>query len=166
MVDIQEFRNGMAMLSGAVNVITTAGPEGLAGFTATAVCSVTDQPPTLLVCMNRSSYAHRFFTGNGVLCVNLLGGDQQALSGLFADRNVTMEERFVRTPWQALATGSPALTDALVNFDCRIAQTHDIGSHSIFYCEVERVRQGDLRAGLVYFNRNYHRVGDEIRLAG
>lgn len=60
-----------------------------------------------------------------------------------------MEERFVRTPWQALATGSPALTDALVNFDCRIAQTHDIGSHSIFYCEVERVRQGDLRgAGL------------------
>ena len=62
MIDTHEFRNGMAMLTGAVNVITTAGADGLAGFTATAVCSVTDQPPMLLVCMNRSSYAHRFFT--------------------------------------------------------------------------------------------------------
>ena len=101
MIDTHEFRNGMAMLTGAVNVITTAGADGLAGFTATAVCSVTDQPPMLLVCMNRSSYAHRFFTANGVLCVNLLGGDQQDLSGLFADRNVSMEERFQRARWQA-----------------------------------------------------------------
>lgn len=166
MIDTNEFRDGMAMLSGAVNVITTGGQEGLAGFTATAVCSVTDQPPTLLVCMNRSSYAHRFFTANGVLCVNLLGGDQQGLSGLFADRNVSMEERFERSAWQALETGSPALDDALVNFDCRIAQTHEVGSHSIFYCEVVRVRRSDPRPGLVYFNRNYHRVGEEIRAVG
>ena len=166
MTDTAAFRDGMALLAGAVNVITTDGPNGRAGFTATAVCSVTDQPPTLLVCMNRSSYAHRFFTANGVLCVNLLGGDQQDLSGLFADRNVSMEERFQRARWQALATGSPALDDALASFDCRIAQIHDVGSHSIFYCEVEQMRQGDQRPGLVYFNRNYHRVGDESRAAG
>ena len=166
MIDTHEFRNGMAMLSCAVNVITTGGPEGLAGFTATAVCSVTDQPPTLLVCMNRSSYAHRFFTANGVLCVNLLGGDQQGLSGLFADRDVSMEDRFQRSAWQALSTGSPALDDALVNFDCRIAQVHDVGSHSIFYCEVVQLRQSNPRPGLVYFNRNYHQVGEEMRAAG
>lgn len=166
MIDTHEFRDGMAMLSGAVNVITTGGSEGLAGFTATAVCSVTDQPPTLLVCMNRSSYAHRFFTANGVLCVNLLGGDQQGLSGLFADRNVSMEERFRQSAWQTLSTGSPALDDALVNFDCRIAQIHDVGSHSIFYCEVVQLRQSNPRPGLVYFNRNYHRVGEEMRAAG
>ena len=46
---------------------------------------------------------------------------------------------------QALETGSPALDDALVNFDCRIAQTHEVGSHSIFYCEVVRVRRSDPR---------------------
>lgn len=166
MIETQEFRNGMAMLSGAVNVITTGGSEGLAGFTATAVCSVTDQPPTLLVCMNRSSYAHPFFTANGVLCVNLLGGDQQGLSGLFADREVSMEERFQRAAWHALETGSPALDDALVSFDCRISQVHEVGSHSIFYCEVVRMRQSDPRPGLVYFNRNYHRVGEEMRQAG
>ena len=166
MIDTQEFRNGMAMLSGAVNVITTGGSEGLAGFTATAVCSVTDQPPMLLVCMNRSSYAHRFFTANGVRCVNLLGGDQQGLSGLFADREVSMEQRFQRAAWRALETGSPALDDALVSFDCRISQIHEVGSHSIFYCEVVQMRQGDPRPGLVYFNRNYHRVGEELRQAG
>lgn len=166
MIETQEFRNGMAMLSGAVNVITTGGSEGLAGFTATAVCSVTDQPPTLLVCMNRSSYAHRFFTANGVLCVNLLGADQQGLSGLFADREVSMEQRFQRAAWRALETGSPALDDALVSFDCRISQIHEVGSHSIFYCEVVQMRQSDPRPGLVYFNRNYHRVGEELLQAG
>ena len=133
MIETQEFRNGMAMLSGAVNVITTGGSEGLAGFTATAVCSVTDQPPTLLVCMNRSSYAHRFFTANGVLCVNLLGGDQQGLSGLFADREVSMEQRFQRAAWRALETGSPALDDALVSFDCRISHIDVFWSLSIFF---------------------------------
>ncbi len=160
MVDITDFRNGMAMLAGAVNIITTDGPQGLAGFTATAVCSVTDQPPTLLVCMNRASWAHPIFSGNGVLCVNVLGAERQDVSGIFADRNITMGERFARIGWNALATGSPLLDDAVVNFDCRIVQTHDVGSHSVFYCEVEGVRQGASQVGLIYFNRSYHGVGD------
>ncbi len=46
-----QFRDAMSSLAAAVNVITTDGPHGRAGFTATAVCSVTDQPPTLLVCI-------------------------------------------------------------------------------------------------------------------
>ena len=160
MIDVQNFRNGMAMLASAVNVITTDGPAGLAGFTATAVTSVTDQPPTLLVCMNRSSFAHPIFAGNAVLCVNVLTAGQQALSALFADRNVTMQDRFARTPWSPLATGSPALDGALVSFDCRITHTREAGSHSIFLCEVEAIRQGDSRCGLVYFDRAYHDVGE------
>jgi len=164
MVDITDFRNGMAMLAGAVNIITTDGPQGLAGFTATAVCSVTDQPPTLLVCMNRASWAHPIFSGNGVLCVNVLGAEGQDVSGIFADRSITMDERFARIGWNALATGSPLLDDAVVNFDCRIVQTHDVGSHSVFYCEVEGVRQGNSQAGLVYFNRGYHGVGETAEL--
>ena len=164
MVDINAFRDGMAMLASAVTVVTTGGPQGQAGFTATAVSSVTDQPPTLLVCMNRGSYAHPMFIGNGTLCVNVLASDQQSLSGLFADRNVTMDERFARVGWQALDTGSPALDGALVSFDCRIVQTHDVGSHSVFYCQVEGVRQGASRSGLVYFNRGYHDVGDIAEL--
>lgn len=164
MVDINSFRNGMAKLAGAVNVITTDGPRGCGGFTATAVCSVTDQPPTLLVCMNRSSYAHPIFVGNGALCVNVLSASQQVESGIFADRNIAMEERFARIAWSRLATGSPLIDGALASFDCRIVHTRDAGSHSIFLCEVADIRLSEAGAGLVYFNRNYHGVGDTAAL--
>jgi flavin reductase len=158
MLEIARYRNGMAMLAGAVNVITTDGPRGKAGFTATAVCTVTDQPPTLLVCMNRSSYAHPFFVDNGVLCVNLLAAAQQELSGVFANREIPMDERFARTDWATLETGSPAFAEALVSFDCRIAQVQEIGSHTIFFCEVLEMQQSDAKPGLVYFNRGYHHL--------
>lgn len=161
MVSISDFRNGMSLLTGAVNVITTGGSAGLAGFTASAVCSVTDQPPTLLVCMNRSSFAHRFFVENRSICVNVLSGAQQSLSALFANREVTMAQRFAQAPWSAMTTGAPALEGALVNFDGEITHIHEVGSHSIFIAELRDVRlAGETQHGLAYFNRAYHRLGE------
>ncbi len=55
LTDKASFRDAMAHVGAAVNIITTDGPAGRAGFTASAVCSVTDTPPTLLVCLNRSA---------------------------------------------------------------------------------------------------------------
>jgi flavin reductase len=160
LLSVTDFRNGMALLPGAVTVITTDGPEGQAGFTASAVCSVTDDPPTVLVCMNRSSFAHRFFTAHRVLCINVLGGEQQAISALFANRDVTMPERFARTPHQVLATGAPALDEALVNLDGEIQAIHEIGTHSLFIVALKQIRvrpdAASGTAGLAYFNRKYH----------
>ena len=156
------FREGMARLPGAVTVITTDGPAGPAGFTASAVCSVTDSPPTLLVCMNRGSFAHRFFVDNGVLCVNVLGAAQQALSGLFASREVPMAERFARSPWQPARNGAPCLDGALVQLAGRIQATHEVGTHSVFIVELDQVQHGpadEAVAGLAYFNRRYHALG-------
>jgi flavin reductase len=162
-VAVDAFREAMALLPGAVTVITTDGPQGAAGFTASAVCSVTDSPPTLLVCMNRSSFAHRFFAGNQVLCVNVLQGDQQELSALVSNRQVPMAERFARCPHSRLASGAPALDRALVNCDGRIVATHAVGTHDIFIVELAQVRVGDGAgqppAGLAYFNRRYHALG-------
>jgi len=159
-VSTAAYRDGMARLPGAVTVITTDGPAGPAGFTASAVCSVTDSPPTVLVCMNRSSYAHRFFEGNGVLCVNVLSGAQQELSALFANREVPMDQRFERTPWQALATGAPALDGALVQLDGAIVATHTVGTHSVFIVELRQVREdAEAPVGLAYFDRRYHALG-------
>jgi flavin reductase len=161
-----DFRDGLSWLPGAVTVITTDGPAGLAGFTASAVCSVTDTPPTVLVCMNRSSFAHRYFTDNGTLCVNVLRAAQQDLSALFASRDVTMEQRFARSAWQTLASGAPALDGALVNLDGQIVATHDVGTHSVFIVELRRIRvpeathASDDGAGLVWFNRQYHALPD------
>lgn len=158
--DAHAFREAMAMLASAVNVITTDGPSGLAGFTATAVCSVTDQPPTLLVCMNRTSFAHPFFRDNQVLCVNVIGADNRDIPAIFADRTIEMPQRFARVPWHRLRTGSPLIDEAIVSFDCRIAATNEVGSHSVFLCEVQTIRRSSGQAGLVYFNRDYHAVGE------
>lgn len=166
-VSTTEFRNGMALLAGAVTVITTDGPAGSAGFTASAVCSVTDTPPTMLVCMNRSSFAHRFFTENKVLCVNVLAGSQEDVSGLFANRNIPMADRFARSPADRLATGAPALQGALVNLDGRITAMHDVGTHSVFIVELDQIRVPDAApatGGLTYFNRGYHRVGPSAQV--
>lgn len=163
MVDTTGFRNSMAMLGGAVSIITTDGPAGRFGFTASAVCSVTDQPPTLLVCMNRSSFSNMHFKSNGVLSVNVLTPDHREVSGVFSNRHLDTEQRFAAASWSTLESGSPLLDEALVSFDCRIAQAHEVGSHTIFYCEVLGIRNGEGQEGLVYFNRAYHQLGESTK---
>lgn len=86
-VDKQDFRDAMARLGSAVNIITTDGPAGRAGFTASAVCSVTDTPPTLLVCLNRSASVYSVFQQNQTLCVNTLCADHESLSNLFGGKS-------------------------------------------------------------------------------
>jgi flavin reductase len=150
----------MSRLGAAVNVITSGGPAGRCGFTASAVCSVTDDPPTLLVCMNRGSQSNENFKTNRVLCVNTLAGTQEALSPVFASLTEhDMESRFAEAVWSELETGSPVLQGAIVSFDCRIAQIAEVGTHSVFFCEVEAIQFGDGREGLIYFARGYHRIG-------
>lgn len=158
-LDRQEYRNAMARLGAAVSVITTDGPAGRAGFTASAVCSVTDTPPTLLVCMNRGSTTNEQFKANGVLCVNTLAASQEALSPLFAGfTDETMDDRFAAAQWGTLSTGSPVLQGAVVSFDCRIAQVTEIGTHSVVFCEVQAIQSGPAHEGLIYFGRAYHRI--------
>lgn len=160
MVDRQVYRDAMARLGAAVSVITTMGPAGAAGFTASAVCSVTDDPPTLLVCMNRDSRLNETFKANRVLCVNTLAAVQEPLSSLFAGLTGVedMPTRFAAAEWTTLVTGSPVLAGAVVSFDCRIAQITEVGTHSVFFCEVEALQAGSEHEGLIYFGRAYHRI--------
>lgn len=154
-VDRDTFRNAMAQLGAAVNVITTDGPAGVAGFTASAVCSVTDSPPTLLVCLNRSASAWPAFRDNRALCVNTLSADQHALSTLFGGKTA-MADRFAAAQWQTLASGAPLLDAALISFDCEITQRVSVGTHDILFCTVLAVAQGEARQGLAWFDRGYH----------
>src|SRR3954465_9975286 len=117
------FREAMSRLGAAVHVITTAGPGGKAGATATAVCSVSDAPPTLLMCLNRRSQTNPAVVENGVFCVNTLGAGDASIADVFAGRTgVTGSDRFTTGDWQVLATGSPVLTSAVIAFDCRIVE--------------------------------------------
>ncbi len=159
MIDRQSYRNAMALFGAAVNVVTTDGPGGRRGFTASAVCSVTDDPPTLLVCMNRSSDNNAAFKQTGVLCVNTLAASQQALSPIFGGlTDHDMPGRFACAEWSQLSTGAPVLEGAVAAFDCRVAQVVEVGTHSVFFCEVEGVVFEAEHDGLIYFGRDYHRV--------
>ncbi|WP_081405019.1 NADH-dependent FMN reductase RutF [Acinetobacter sp. 723929] len=153
-VDQHTFRQGMANLGAAVNVITTDGPAGQAGFTASAVCSVTDTPLTLLVCLNRSASVFNTFKQNEVLCVNTLAAHQSTLSTIFGGKT-PMPERFAHGEWSKLLTGSPILNEALVSFDCEIVQSMSIGSHDVLFCAVKAMKHQSGLNALMYFNRSY-----------
>ncbi len=160
MIEATDFRNAMSRLTSAVNVITTQGSAGMHGFTASAVCSVTDTPPTLLVCMNQSSRSHDYFVENKVLAVNVLTPEHEAMANAFASSRLSSEERFQLGQWSTRQTGSPLLADALVGFDCEIQDIQHVGTHSIFLCRVVAIQQSQQEQSLVYFNRAYHQVGE------
>ena len=150
-----DFRNAMARLGAAVHIITSDGPGGRAGFTASAVCSVTDKPPTLLVCLNRSASVHAAFSGNQVLCVNTLAVEHEGLSKLFGGKT-PMDDRFAAATWTTLVSGAPVLADAVVSFDCRVSEKIEQGTHEVLFCEVLAVRMKEGAAALFYFDRRYH----------
>lgn len=158
MIEATDFRNAMSLLTSAVNVVTTIGASGRYGFTASAVCSVTDTPPTLLVCMNKASYLHAKFLENKILAVNILGAQHQAISTVFSSK-LDAVERFKHGDWKELKTGAPVLENSLASFDCQIEQIQEVGTHDIFICRVLAIQQARQDQSLVYFNRAYHQVG-------
>jgi flavin reductase len=157
----EEFRDAMARLGAAVNIVTTDGLAGRAGFTASAVCSVTDDPPTLLVCLNRASRNNALFKANGVLCVNTLASDRQALSDAFAGKGgLDATGRFALAHWSRLVTGAPVLDGAaVVAFDCRITEVLEKGTHSVLFAEIVAIHQGAEGGALIWYGRGYHPVG-------
>lgn len=151
------FRGAMARVASAVHLVTTDGAGGRAGFTASAVCSVSDGPPTLLVCINRSSSAYAAVSANAGLCVNTLAHDQSGVAAAFGGRT-PMAVRFEAGTWTTLVTGAPALLGALTAFDCRIVARHPVGTHDVLYCEVVALAEPGDGHGLVYADRGYHTV--------
>ena len=158
-VDPKAFRDAMCRLGAAVHVITTAGPAGKTGATATAACSVSDAPPTLLMCLNRKSQTNPVVLENKVFCINTLAADEAEIADLFAGRTGVMgAERFGKGEWTTLSTGSPVLTSAVVAFDCRIVEVRAVASHNVFFGAVEAVRLGPAGPALLYHERAYKRV--------
>lgn len=157
MIEKHAFRDAMSRLGAAVNIITTDGPAGRAGFTASAVCSVTDTPPTLLVCLNRSASVWPTFLKNMTLCVNTLAAGHESLSNLFGGKT-PMEQRFAAARWRPGESGSPLLEGAAACFDCKISQVVSVGTHDILFCELVALERNDDTHGLVWFDRGYHQL--------
>ncbi|MEB2844216.1 flavin reductase [Endobacterium cereale] len=152
-----EYRDAMARLGAAVHIVTTSGAAGRAGFAATAVCSVSDSPPTLLVCLNKTSSAYWPVKGNGTLCVNVLADEHRELSRLFGGKT-PVEERFAGASWTELPSGGLALDGALACFDCEIISVADGHSHDILICRVMETQMREGGKSLIYLDRDYRIV--------
>lgn len=157
--DALQFREAMAGLAAAVTVITTDGPAGRHGTTATAVTSVTDSPPTLLVCINRGARIHDLMAANGHFCVNVLSAGQVDVANAFANSRLDADQRFAATgPWRTQEPGGAIHPEASLACVCAVDQAITSGTHTIFLGRVLQVNLGDAGPGLVYHRRAYARV--------
>ena len=158
-VDSAHFREGMSHVAAAVHVVTTDGPSGRAGFTATAVTPVTDDPPSLLVCVNIASRSVAALLENGVFCVNTLAEDDVAVADAFAGRSgLQGPARFSIGEWSRTPAGNPRLASSLVSFDCRLAEARIVATHHVLIAEIVRIDPGLARPALVYHGRTYRRL--------
>ena len=153
----ERFREAMSRVAASVHVVTTDGPAGRHGSTATSVASLTDEPPTLIVCLNVSSRAHRLASQNGVLSVNTLADRHETLARAFATpSHGAADGRFGHGVWETGATGAPVLADALASFDGRIVKETIVGTHAALFVEIDAVRIAEPSPeGLAYHRRAY-----------
>ncbi len=148
------YRCCMRYFASGVNVITARDGEARAGLTATAVCSVTADPPRMVVFVNRNVLASDVVMRSGALCVNLLAADQEEVARVFAGmhKDVRGEDRFRYGTWGEAITGSPVLEGALASFDCRVIKVFEESTHRAFVCEVLATAERNDAESLIYLN--------------
>ncbi|TPW26809.1 flavin reductase [Pararhizobium mangrovi] len=159
MIEPKQYREAMARYAGHVQVVTTAAGGKRRGVTVTAACSVSDDPATVLVCLNRSNPKNQIFLDSGAFALNTLASDQQNVASAFSGEfGMDEDERFEEGDWDTIESGAPTLRGATVTFDCRLSDYTTLGTHMVLFGEVVGLRMGDHRAALLYMNRGYHHL--------
>ena len=157
--DPRLFREGMSRVAGAVHVVTTEGPAGRGGFTATAVTPVTDEPPSLLVCVNTASRSVKALLDNGLFCVNALAYDDLSVADVFSGRlGIYGAERYSAGEWLTGILGLPLLASSLASFECRLSDARIVATHHVLIGEIAAIRLGVDRPALVYRGRGYREL--------
>lgn len=153
----QAFRDAMSSAAAGVHVITTDGAAGRYGITMTAVTAVTDEPPTVMLCINRASAIVPILQANRQLCINTLAHSQQDIAEHFAGMtDLSPEERFEYHIWHRGQTGQLEVESALAHLHGTVVQQHEVGTHFVFYVVLDEIKTGDTAApALLYFRRAF-----------
>ena len=154
----EEFRQAMRRVASTVNVISILVDGQPMGVTATAVSSISLDPPSLLVCINRAASLHAPMGDMTHFRLNVLHRDQEAIAQMFADRS-QHALRFL-SGWDLRSAGAPQLIDAQATMLCRRTDTHSFGTHSIFIGVIEEAAWREEIDPLVYLDGRYLGVGD------
>lgn len=152
----QDYRDAMASCAAGVHVITTDGEAGRYGITMTAVTSITDEPPTVMLCINRRASIIPILTVNRDLCINVLSNNQQDVAEHFAGMTkLSPEERFAYHIWHRGESGQLQVEGALAHLHGRIVAEHEVGTHQVFYVRIHEIKVYDNAPALVYFRRRF-----------
>jgi flavin reductase (DIM6/NTAB) family NADH-FMN oxidoreductase RutF len=148
------FRDAMRRFATTVSIISCASDGCRYGMSATAVASLSADPPSLLVCVNKSAATHRALSRGGRFCVNVLRSFHCGLSQAFSGK-LKGEDRFDLGDWRESDDGTPFLGDAQANLFCEIARIMDHATHSIFIAHVHSVRVQEDVDPLLYQDGKY-----------
>jgi flavin reductase len=154
-MDQAKFRNLMRQQAGAVTIIAVGKPGARTGLTATAMCSLTDSPPMVLICVNRKASAHAPIREERCFSVNILAKPQDELARRFSTKKLEGEARFDADDWEILATGAPVLKGTIASLDCELVAEHEVETHSIFIGRVREGRFAETAEPLVYFRGEF-----------
>jgi flavin reductase (DIM6/NTAB) family NADH-FMN oxidoreductase RutF len=141
--DSAAFRHAMRALSSGVAIIACGEGEARVGCTITSLASLSLAPPTLFVCLARSSSTLAGLRDAGAFSISLLSSRHEALAHRFSGRSgVHGPHRFDAAHWITLSTGAPVLADALAAFDCLVEEVIERHSHAIVLGAVVSLREG------------------------
>jgi flavin reductase (DIM6/NTAB) family NADH-FMN oxidoreductase RutF len=146
------FRDAMRHVAATVYAVTTGHRGNRFGILATAVSSLSFDPPSLLVCVNRTASLHAPLAEAQCFCVNVLGLSNQDVAHHFMSNRAT--DRFAVGDWVEVH-GVPVLASAQSSLVCRTAHRHDFGTHSIFIGQLISAKHRQDAKPLTYYDRNY-----------
>lgn len=152
----EDFISAMRTVASSVTVVTTDGPAGRHGATVSAFCSVSADPPSVLVCLNSNSRIARAVAENKVFSVNVLPESQQDIADRFAGRHDNnISDRFDGIDLSG--TVSTPLIAGATSFSCELEESITFGSHQIFFGLVTKAQGREIEP-LTYLNGAYHCV--------
>jgi flavin reductase (DIM6/NTAB) family NADH-FMN oxidoreductase RutF len=168
-VSADDFRGAMRRLAGGVSVITVGQGNDITGMTVTSVSSLSVDPPTLVVSINRESSSWPLLKRHGCFGVNILTADQLDIAERFSGKGgLKGAARFAGAQWITLASGVPLLAGALSAIDCEVEEIVERHSHAIVIGRVLDMRLASRNSALAYWQGQYvaiDRDEDALKLA-
>ena len=150
----EQMLQSMRRLASSVTIISSAKGQQRHAMAATAVTSLSVEPPSLLVCVNRSTAMHALLEEGQDFCVNILGREQEAVSVVCGGK-AHGEERFLTGNWQMNAEGLPYLSDAQSVLICEQDGKYDYGTHTIYIGRIREIQNSDDVSPLIYVDGGY-----------
>lgn len=164
-VDASTFKAALGRFASGVTVITVNTEEGDYGMTASAFCSLSLDPPLVLVCVHKNNTTHQRLDAAKGFGINILAAPQKASSNQYAGYGSSPQDSFASDVERGAYSGAPLLDGSLAWLDCAKHAVHDGGDHTIFVGRVENASafgERDSLDPLLYAAGRYRALGNQI----